>query len=116
MKDYIGRYVKQFESGNKGSLCLAQCGYDYGLSCGSYQLTLRWGNCISFLKRYFPEVATDLYFNNLPDIKSAKYPEPDIVQVQNKLKRCGCFVMSLSVKKSSLSMNMTSFGNSIMNR
>lgn len=74
MKDYIGRYVKQFESGNKGSLCLAQCGNDYGLSCGSYQFTLRWGNCILFLKRYFPEVARDLYFNNLPDIKSAKYP------------------------------------------
>lgn len=74
MKDYIGKYVREFESGNKGSLCLSQCGNDWGLSCGTYQLTLRWGNCIKFLKKYFPEVAVDLYFNNLGDIRTNKFP------------------------------------------
>ena len=49
--DYIGKYVKKYESGNKGSLCLDNCGYDWGLSAGSYQLTLRYGNCIKFLKK-----------------------------------------------------------------
>ena len=39
--DYIGKYVKKFESGSKGSLALSSCGNDWGLSCGSYQLTLR---------------------------------------------------------------------------
>lgn len=38
-QDYIGRLVKQFESGNKGSLALGSCGNDWGISCGSYQLT-----------------------------------------------------------------------------
>lgn len=32
----IGEYVKQFESGDKGSLSLSSCGNDWGLSCGSY--------------------------------------------------------------------------------
>lgn len=72
--DYIGKYVKQFESGSKGIHSLSGCGYDWGLSCGTYQLTLRWGNCINFLKKYFPEVARDLYFNNLPDVESKTYP------------------------------------------
>lgn len=72
--DYIGKYVKQFESGSKGSLCLVSCGNDWGLSCGSYQLTLRWGNCIHFLKEYFPKEASVLYFNNKPDITTASYP------------------------------------------
>lgn len=74
MNDYIGKYVKQFESGNKGSRALAQCGNDWGLSCGSYQLTLRWGNCISFLKKYFFVESKDLYFNNLGDFASPTYP------------------------------------------
>lgn len=73
--DYIGRYVKKYESGNKGSLCLDSCGYDWGLSTGSYQLTLRWGNCIKFLRKYFPKEAAALYFNeNAKDIKSKKWP------------------------------------------
>lgn len=74
MNDYIGRLVKQFESGTKGSLALSSCGNDWGLSCGSYQLTLRWGNCISFLKKYYPVEASDLYFSNKPDIVTDKYP------------------------------------------
>ena len=32
----IGEYVKQFESGDKGSLSFSSCGNDWGLSCGSY--------------------------------------------------------------------------------
>lgn len=74
MQDYIGKYVKEFESGSRGSLALGSCGNDWGLSCGSYQLTLRWGNCIKFLKKYFQEVAKDLYFNNLGDLKQKEYP------------------------------------------
>jgi hypothetical protein len=62
MNDYIGKYVKQFESGSKGSTALGSCGNDWGLSCGSYQLTLRWGNCIKFLIQYFPKEAIGLYF------------------------------------------------------
>lgn len=62
MEDYIGKYVKQFESGNLGSLAFGNCGNDWGLSCGTYQLTLRWGNCINFLKLYFPIEAKNLYY------------------------------------------------------
>lgn len=73
--DYIGKYVKKYESGNKGSLCLESCGYDWGLSAGSYQLTLRWGNCIKFLKKYFNRESSSLYFNeNAKDIKTKKWP------------------------------------------
>jgi hypothetical protein len=76
MADYIGALVKQFESASKGSLALAHSGNDWGLSCGSYQLTLRWGNCITFLKKYFPSRASSLYFSG-KDIKSASYPGSD---------------------------------------
>ena len=71
--DYIGRYVKQYESGNLGSLAFGNCGNDWGLSCGSYQLTLRWGNCISFLKKYFPIQADKLYYNG-PDKSASSWP------------------------------------------
>ena len=74
MADYIGALVKRFESGTKGSLSLSSCGNDWGLSCGSYQLTLRWGNCISFLKKYFPDKAEELYFISRNDIKTAEWP------------------------------------------
>ena len=77
MTDYIGKYVKQFESGSKGSLALGSCGYDWGLSCGSYQLTLRWGNCINFLKKYFPNEAKDLYFKATKDKASKTWPGAD---------------------------------------
>lgn len=63
MTDYIGKYVKKFESGTLGSLSLSSCGNDWGLSCGSYQLTLRWGNCINFLKKYFPTESKVLFFD-----------------------------------------------------
>ena len=73
--DYIGKYVKKYESGNKGSLCLDNCGYDWGLSAGSYQLTLRYGNCIKFLKKYFPKDSSILYFNdNAEDVKLKEWP------------------------------------------
>ena len=74
MTDYIGKYVKEFESGSKGSLALGSCGYDWGLSCGSYQLTLRWGNAINFLKKYFPDEAKDLYFKATKDKTSKTWP------------------------------------------
>jgi hypothetical protein len=86
MADHIGSLVKRFESASKGSLALAQCGNDWGLSCGSYQLTLRWGNCINFLKAYFPSEASSLYFNNLKDIKSATWPGADYCSSPDEVK------------------------------
>ena len=75
MNDYIGMYVKQFESGDLGSLAFSQCGNDWGLSCGSYQLTLRWGNCINFLKKYFPKESAGLSYSN-QDFQSKHWPGP----------------------------------------
>lgn len=72
--DYIGKHVKRFESGSIGSLALSQCGNDWGLSCGSYQLTLRWGNCIKFLTKYFPTESKGLYFNPPKDVVSDRWP------------------------------------------
>ena len=72
--DYIGSYVKRFESGSQGSLALGSSGNDWGLSCGSYQLTLRWGNCINFLTRYFPDESKGLYFNPLKDVATHTWP------------------------------------------
>lgn len=78
MDNYIGMYVKRFESGTRGSLALSSCGNDWGLSCGSYQLTLRWGNCISFLKTYFKNESRQLYFNtDKKDITRKDYPGPE---------------------------------------
>ena len=74
MNDYIGKYVKQFESGSKGSMALGSCGNDWGLSCGSYQLTLRWGNCIKFLIQYFPTESVGLYFNPPKDLAIPSWP------------------------------------------
>lgn len=73
--DYIGKYVAKYESGNKGSLSLGGCGYDWGLSCGTWQLTLRYGNCIKFLRKYFPKESSVLYFNeNAQDTKVKEWP------------------------------------------
>ena len=72
--DYIGKYVKKFESGSRGSLALGSCGNDWGLSCGSYQLTLRWGNCIKFLNQYFPNESKGLYFSAQKDITTPNWP------------------------------------------
>lgn len=75
MEDYIGKLVKRFESGNRGSRALASCCNDWGLSCGTYQLTLRWGNCIKFLKKYFKGEASSLYFNKrMKDFASKEWP------------------------------------------
>lgn len=72
--DYIGKHVKKFESSTQGSLALGHSGNDFGLSCGSYQMTLRWGTCISFLKKYFPEAAKNLYYNSFKDFESKSWP------------------------------------------
>lgn len=76
MYDYIGRLVKIFESGSKGSLAIGQAGFDCGCSYGTYQLTLRWGNVINFLKRYVPDLAKGLYYNG-PDQATGNYPGKD---------------------------------------
>ena len=86
--DYIGALVKQFESGNRGCLALGCCGNDYGLSCGSYQLTLRWGNCINFLKKYFPAESKKLYFNlNKKDLPVKVWPGKDYCSSPDHVKK-----------------------------
>lgn len=73
-KDYIGRFVKKFESGSRGSLSIGQSGIDWGCSYGTYQFIIRYGNVIKFLKEYFPEEASGLYWNNLDDRPLNYYP------------------------------------------
>ena len=69
MSDYIGKYVKRFESGDSGCLTFGQCGNDWGMSYGTNQRILRYGIAINFLKKYFGEyeIVQKLYFNNLGD-------------------------------------------------
>jgi hypothetical protein len=71
--DYISAQIKQFESGSRGPDCYAQCGKDWGRSFGTYQMTCRWGNAASFLKEYFPDQATGLYYNG-PDKATSTWP------------------------------------------
>ena len=69
MSDYIGKYVKRFESGDSGCLTFGQCGPDWGMSYGTNQRILRYGVAINFLKKYFGqyEIVQKLYWNNLGD-------------------------------------------------
>lgn len=88
MSDYIGKLVKKFESGTRGCECISQCGNDWGLSCGTYQLTLRWGNCINFLKKYYPKQAKKLYFNaNKKDTATSKYLGSDYCSSPSAVKK-----------------------------
>ena len=87
MNDYIGKYVKVFESGNRGSLSFSNCGNDWGISCGSYQCTLAYGICIDFLKKYFPSESKNLYYNSKkPFIKTPKYPGKDYCSSPEEVK------------------------------
>jgi len=77
--DYIGKHVKKFESGSTGSLTFAKSsGNDWGLSCGTYQFTLRWGNAIKFLTTYFPNIVNQpgyyVVFHNKKDFPSKTWP------------------------------------------
>lgn len=83
--DYIGKIVKKFESGSKGSLAIGQAGFDCGCSYGTYQLTLRWGNVINFLKRYVPDLAKGLYYNG-PDQSTGNYPGKDYSSTPDEVK------------------------------
>lgn len=77
MKDYIGRYVKRFESGDLSCFAFGRCGDDWGLSCGTNQRILRYGIAIGFLKTHFPEneLVKKLYFNyNMPDLAINYWP------------------------------------------
>ena len=87
MKDYIGAYVKHFESGTVGSLALGSSGYDWGLSCGSFHLTLRWGNCINFLKKYFPQESKGLYYTAPKDVVSKIWPGADYCSSPQEVKQ-----------------------------
>lgn len=87
MIDYIGKYVKKYESGTKGSLSLSQCGNDWGLSCGSYQLTLRWGNCIKFLKKFFPNETKSIYFNSTKDVATPSWPGANYCSSPEEVKK-----------------------------
>lgn len=77
MKDYIGRYVKRFESGDLSCFAFGRCGDDWGLSCGTNQRILRYGIAIGFLKTHFPEneLVKKLYFNyDMPDLAINYWP------------------------------------------
>ena len=77
MSDYIGRYVKRFESGDLSCFAFGRCGDDWGLSCGTNQRILRYGIAIGFLKTHFPEneLVKKLYFNyNMPDLAINYWP------------------------------------------
>lgn len=71
--DYIGKHVKRFESGSKGPRSRASCGNDWGMSYGSYALTLRWGNVIKFLKKYYPDLAKNLFYIDGHDVSTNNY-------------------------------------------
>lgn len=89
MSDYIGKYVKHFESGDSGCLTFGQCGPDWGMSYGTNQRILRYGVAINFLKKYFGqyEIVQKLYWNNLGDRALNYWPgeqycsSPDEVKV-----------------------------------
>lgn len=86
MNDYIGRVVRVFESGNKGSLSVGQSGVDCGCSFGTYQFVLRYGVVIDFLKRFFPEEAKNLYYNG-PDVASQEWPGKDYSSSPDDVKK-----------------------------
>lgn len=65
--DYLGRLVKQFESGSKGSTSMGHCGADGGCSFGSYQLTIRWNNAYNFLKKFYKNNLNGLQPNSSVD-------------------------------------------------
>lgn len=72
--DYIGRYVKKYESGKNGSRSFGQCGNDWGRTWGSYGFTHHWGTAIKFLKKYYPQLAANLrYTDPKPDIRSEQW-------------------------------------------
>lgn len=75
--DYIGRYVKRFESGAKGSrngLTGEHCGNDWGRSWGSYSFIHRYGTALKFLKKYYPDLAANLrYDEGAPDIATGTW-------------------------------------------
>ena len=55
--DYIGRHVKQFESGNRGPNCVGSCGNDGGCSYGTYQMVYKYngqpGSAQYFWNQYY---------------------------------------------------------------
>lgn len=69
----LGSYLKTFISGSTYSLSIKRQNGDWGISCGLYNMTLKSGDCISFLKKYFPENAKHLHYNELKK-NSEKYP------------------------------------------
>lgn len=75
--DYIGSYVKRFESGAKGSrngLTGEHCGNDWGRSWGSYSFIHRYGTALKFLKKYYPDLAANLrYDEGAPDIATGTW-------------------------------------------
>lgn len=99
MSDRLGVLVKKFESGSQGSMSFSNCGNDYGLSCGTFQMTLRWGNCIYFLKKYYPTLSASLYFNNnKSDFSSHDYPGSEYCSSPDEVKAIWlkCYNQNLS--------------------
>lgn len=71
-KDYIGKYVKEFESGNAGPTSIGHCGDDGGLSYGTYQFIWAYGGEPGSAQRFWAKYYQDKYgkptsYNDLKD-------------------------------------------------
>lgn len=101
MKDYIGKYVQKFESGNSGCLTFGQCGNDWGRSFGTNQRILRFGIAIDFLKKYFSgiEIVDKLYWNNLGDRAINFYPGRQFCSSPDEVQAAWIFCVNLVGKE-----------------
>lgn len=61
--DYIGRYVKEFESGSAGPDLIEHCGDDGGLSYGTYQFIWSYGGEAGSAQRFWNKYYADKYGN-----------------------------------------------------
>lgn len=59
--DYIGKYVKEFESGNAGPTSIEHCGDDGGLSYGTYQFIWSYDNEPGSAQRFWDKYYANTY-------------------------------------------------------
>ena len=59
--DHIGKYVKEFESGNAGPTLIEHCGNDGGLSYGSYQFIWSYDGEPGSAQRFWNKYYADKY-------------------------------------------------------
>lgn len=83
--DYVGKYVKQFESGTRGSTAWSQCGSDGGGSFGTYQMIYKYkgadGAARQFWREYYannPKYGPETSMTNLKELwKRAATDDPE---------------------------------------